>query len=174
MGAGAARAGRGARSSGSACAGRKSGVGPQHALLCVKQAKAYLDDVLAMGWDGACLRIRRHDLEKWFGHKAGFCNAAQTGAGIESIRAFLGGAFAKGHGVRDALAILNRTGKEKPLPPRRCRQGLARRDGSCWIPVATIGHENRRHNQNYPWLPPFAGASAGFPQLSLHPFARFT
>jgi hypothetical protein len=61
----------------------------------------------------ACGRIRQHDLEEWFGHKPGFCNAAQTGAGREAIRAFLGGAFARGRGVRDALAIVNRPN----LPP---------------------------------------------------------
>lgn len=80
-------------------------MGPQHALLCVKQAKAYLDDVLAMGWDGACSRIREYDLTDWFGNKGNFVNASTTGTGEPSIRGFLGGAFAKGHGVRDALAI---------------------------------------------------------------------
>lgn len=83
-------------------------MGPQHALLCVKQAKAYLDDVLAMGWEEAAMRIRIGDLQEWFGNEGGFATAAKDGAGIASIRAFLGGAFAKGHGVRDALAILNR------------------------------------------------------------------
>jgi hypothetical protein len=94
-------------------------MGPQHALLCVKQAKAYLDGILAMGWDGAASRIREAELCDWFGNRQGFGFAAKDGAGEPAIRAFLGGAFAKGHGVRDALAILNRPGKKKPLPPRR-------------------------------------------------------
>jgi len=71
-------------------------MGPQHALLCVKQAKAYLDDVLAMGWDGAASRIREAELSTWFGNKQGFGKAACDGAGEPSIRAFLGGAFAGG------------------------------------------------------------------------------
>lgn len=78
----------------------------------MKQAKAFLDDVLAMGWDGASLRFRRDDLLRWFGNEGAFATCKREGAGIESIRAFLGGAFAKGHGVRDALAILT-SGQEK-------------------------------------------------------------
>lgn len=82
-------------------------MGPQHALLCVKQAKAYLDDILTMGWDGAVSRIGETELGAWFGNRQGFGKAASEGAGEPAIRAFLGGAFSKGHGVRDALAILN-------------------------------------------------------------------
>lgn len=74
-------------------------LGPQHALLCVKQAKAYLDEILAIGWTEAAMRIRIGDLQEWFGNEGGFATAAKEGAGIVSIRAFLGGAFAKGHGV---------------------------------------------------------------------------
>jgi hypothetical protein len=72
-----------------------------------------------MGWEEAVRRIRQTDLEDWFGNKGAFCKAATEGAGRDAISAFLGGAFAKGHGVRDALAILNRPGKEKPTSPRR-------------------------------------------------------
>ena len=88
--------------------------GPQHALLCVKQAKAYLDDVLAMGWEGALSRIRESDLVEWFANEGAFAKARADGAGEHSIRAFLGGAFAKGHGVRDALAILTSGQRKAP------------------------------------------------------------
>jgi len=39
-------------------------------------AKAYLDEVLAMGWDGAVRRIRQTDIEEWFGNSRGFANAS--------------------------------------------------------------------------------------------------
>lgn len=61
-----------------------------------------------MGWEEATSRIRDDELAQWFGTKSAFCVAQSEGAGERSIRAFLGGAFARGHGVRDALAILNR------------------------------------------------------------------
>jgi hypothetical protein len=88
-------------------------------LLFVTQAKAYLDNALAMGWEEGVSRIGETPLIAWFTNNGGFCKAKTEGSGEVAIRAFLGGAFAKGHGVRDALAILNRLGKKKPASPRR-------------------------------------------------------
>lgn len=44
--------------------------GGEHAPLVVKRAKAYLDGFLPLGWNEAILRIRRIDLEQWFGNWA--------------------------------------------------------------------------------------------------------
>lgn len=78
----------------------------QHSILCVKQAKEYLDDLLMRGWDNSCSLIGEHELTEWFYNKGAFASAQKDGAGELSIKKFLSGAFSNGNGVRDALALI--------------------------------------------------------------------
>lgn len=103
-------------------------MGPQHALLCVKQARDFLNSVLCAGWDEG-LRIRGPMMMKEaFGGPDGFASCAAEGSvGERVVRAFLGGAFAKGHGVRDALAIW-------VIARRRCHCAISNAVVSCgWL-----------------------------------------